>query len=418
MNDPKTQNYGNPDTRAMPYETSGAMPPSAATGPAPNTAGPHNSDMLNKLDPRVDHNMDRAAFHQQNEGQQGPMHAGPGHDDYGSYDNYTATGRDHQFGHSAAGAAGPVPPRGHGHNAPLAPQSAAAPSSVVPPGGVGNYHADNNLPSKVPEGTYGPHKSRMANVLDPRVDSTNPDWQRDSRPANNGMGATGPHAAGGMAAAETAHGGAVPPPATMSGGRTGGGFAAGSGGRYEDTAVPAAAATTAHHGHRGTARHPEKFTIGHPAAVGAVAGATAATAAEHRRHEGRHGRHDDVDQPLAPGAGGAAGYGQVGQAPPFAAPRPGGSVPEGTYGPHTSRLANALDPRVDSDLDGSRTMGQTFAGEVFAGTDKMGVPKGRNAAEATGVAGQGGMAQGGVPQGGMGPGGMAPGGERVTRRGI
>ncbi|OAA40070.1 hypothetical protein ISF_09824 [Cordyceps fumosorosea ARSEF 2679] len=26
-------------------------------------------------------------------------------------------------------------------------------------------------------------------------------------------------------------------------------------------------------------------------------------------------------------------------------------IPEGTFGPHKSRLANALDPRVDSDLD-------------------------------------------------------------------
>lgn len=26
-------------------------------------------------------------------------------------------------------------------------------------------------------------------------------------------------------------------------------------------------------------------------------------------------------------------------------------IPEGTFGPHKTRLANALDPRVDSDLD-------------------------------------------------------------------
>ncbi|KAK1830991.1 hypothetical protein QBC39DRAFT_372302 [Podospora conica] len=28
------------------------------------------------------------------------------------------------------------------------------------------------------------------------------------------------------------------------------------------------------------------------------------------------------------------------------------SAPEGTYGPHTTRTANTLDPRVDSDMDG------------------------------------------------------------------
>lgn len=30
------------------------------------------------------------------------------------------------------------------------------------------------------------------------------------------------------------------------------------------------------------------------------------------------------------------------------------TIPEGTYGPHNSRVANALDPRVDSDLDTSK----------------------------------------------------------------
>jgi hypothetical protein len=32
---------------------------------------------------------------------------------------------------------------------------------------------------------------------------------------------------------------------------------------------------------------------------------------------------------------------------------------EGAHGPHSSRLANAADPRVDSDRDGSNTMGNT-----------------------------------------------------------
>jgi hypothetical protein len=31
---------------------------SLRTGPAPNTAGPHKSDLLNKLDPRVDSDLD------------------------------------------------------------------------------------------------------------------------------------------------------------------------------------------------------------------------------------------------------------------------------------------------------------------------------------------------------------------------
>jgi len=37
-------------------------------------------------------------------------------------------------------------------------------------------------------------------------------------------------------------------------------------------------------------------------------------------------------------------------------------VPEGTAGPHSSKAANAADPRVDSDLDSSRHAGQTGHG--------------------------------------------------------
>ncbi|EAQ83538.1 hypothetical protein CHGG_09942 [Chaetomium globosum CBS 148.51] len=40
-------------------------------------------------------------------------------------------------------------------------------------------------------------------------------------------------------------------------------------------------------------------------------------------------------------------------------------IPEGTYGPHSSRLANALDPRVDSDLDSTT---RTGAGTGMHGT--------------------------------------------------
>lgn len=45
-------------------------------------------------------------------------------------------------------------------------------------------------------------------------------------------------------------------------------------------------------------------------------------------------------------------------APPPIPPKvsdPNAKVPEGTFGPHSSKLANAADPRVDSDLDSGRT---------------------------------------------------------------
>jgi len=50
-------------------------------------------------------------------------------------------------------------------------------------------------------------------------------------------------------------------------------------------------------------------------------------------------------------------------------------VPEGTVGPHSNRVANAADPRVDSDLDSSRHAGNTTGttgGFTGAGTGVTG----------------------------------------------
>ncbi|KAI1203367.1 hypothetical protein F5X97DRAFT_284316 [Nemania serpens] len=45
-----------------------------------------------------------------------------------------------------------------------------------------------------------------------------------------------------------------------------------------------------------------------------------------------------------------------------------GSGPEGVHGPHSSRLANTVDPRVDSDRDASRTVGNTYGSSGTHGT--------------------------------------------------
>ncbi|KAM6486510.1 hypothetical protein HDV62DRAFT_218673 [Trichoderma sp. SZMC 28011] len=55
-------------------------------------------------------------------------------------------------------------------------------------------------------------------------------------------------------------------------------------------------------------------------------------------------------------AGGANYYTKGTNVVPGAAAQPR-NVPEGTYGPHSSRMANAADPRVDSDADRHRTRG-------------------------------------------------------------
>jgi len=46
------------------------------------------------------------------------------------------------------------------------------------------------------------------------------------------------------------------------------------------------------------------------------------------------------------------------------------NAPKGTYGPHSSRLANALDLRVDSDRDGSPKHGVSGYGGAAARAEK------------------------------------------------
>jgi hypothetical protein len=50
------------------------------------------------------------------------------------------------------------------------------------------------------------------------------------------------------------------------------------------------------------------------------------------------------------------------------------SAPEGTYGPHTTRLANAADPRVDSDRDGRAAGAPTHAPTANTGITRTAGP--------------------------------------------
>src|SRR5436853_3186421 len=100
------------------------------TGTAEGVAGPHSSRIANAMDPRVDSDLD------------GSNRVGAG-----------------------AAAAGAAPATGthnygHHHN----------PHHAV--GTTGNtYGSGAAAPTGTAEGVYGPHSSRLANTLDPRVDS-------------------------------------------------------------------------------------------------------------------------------------------------------------------------------------------------------------------------------------------------------
>ncbi|CAP62034.1 uncharacterized protein PODANS_5_820 [Podospora anserina S mat+] len=152
------------------------MPPtygqSAASGPAPTTAGHHKHDFLNKIDPAVDSTRDNQPLppppsqHNNNipSGTYGPHKSRLANALDPRVDSDMDSSRNQHFSGGPAGA----PPTMHG---------------ATGPGPLSSH------PNNIPEGTYGPHSSRMANTLDPRVDS---DMERQrSMPAKHGYGAVG-----------------------------------------------------------------------------------------------------------------------------------------------------------------------------------------------------------------------------------
>jgi len=165
-------------------------------------------------------------------------------------------------------------------------------TTAAAPGGItyGQSPASGPAPT-----TAGHHKHDIINKLDPRIDSTH-DRQPMPQTGNNGKipeGTYGPHSS------RLAN--ALDPrvDSDLDSTRAGAGTGAGGGLGGHATQQPAMAAGGVHHGGAGT---------------GAGYGA---------------------------GVGAGAGY----------APQQHGQVAEGTYGPHGSRIANAADPRVDSDRD-------------------------------------------------------------------
>ncbi|KAI1112644.1 hypothetical protein F5Y14DRAFT_250218 [Nemania sp. NC0429] len=154
--------------------------------------------------------------------------------------------------------------------------------------------------SSAPEGTHGSHGSRVANAADPRIDS-----DRDHRAApGSTVGGTHEYTTGN----QYTHGG-------------------GNTGAFGSTGIPGST------GARGATGNEGPHT------------SNMANKLDPRIDSDRSG------QRFGNTAGDHYGAGA-----------------EGTHGPHTSRLANAADPRVDSDRDASRTVGNTHGSSGTYGT--------------------------------------------------
>ncbi|PON26731.1 hypothetical protein TGAM01_v204232 [Trichoderma gamsii] len=173
--------YGSGPGHANAANTANANLP----GPAPFTAGPHRHDILNKLDPTVDS---------------------------GTGGMQVMTGAQHNAGMGMAGGAqGQAPVHGRGVMGSNNPYGGNAVDPTLP--NAGNYYTmgtnvvpgGNSVPRNAPEGTYGPHTSRLANAADPRVDSDADHRRRVGLGTGAGSGAAarggaGVGAGGGMGA--------------------------------------------------------------------------------------------------------------------------------------------------------------------------------------------------------------------------
>ncbi|KAK3941268.1 hypothetical protein QBC46DRAFT_106849 [Diplogelasinospora grovesii] len=197
-------------------------------------------------------------------------------------------------------------------------------------------HGDNHkeVDHNAPEGTHGPHSSRVANAADPRVDS-----DRDGshnmgahRTAGHGEYGSGTYGTGNNFSSGT--------------GVTGGTYGTGTseqgvhgphGSRVANTLDPRV--DSDRDGSRTVGTGSTGYT-GTGTGTGGYTGTTGTTGA---------GTYDSYGSTgTGAGYGQSQGYGAVGS---------GGSGVTGMAGPHGSRIANAADPRVDSDRDGRGAIG-------------------------------------------------------------
>ncbi|KAH7255799.1 uncharacterized protein BKA55DRAFT_507954 [Fusarium redolens] len=258
-------------------------------------------------------------------------------------------------------------------------------------------HSDKDKTHEQPEGTHGGHSSRVANAADPRYDS-----DRDHR-ANPGTTTT----TGGLGSSthNTGTTGGLTGGSTYSenmpghtttgrtenlpGHTTAGGLGSHSSGLPEGTAGP--------HGSRlanaadpkvdsdldgsrrvgGSNTHGTAQT-GLGGSTGTYGQTTTGTSGFSSHGAGAHGPTGTHTSGLG-GTGSTGTYGSTGTGTGSGLGGAGSGYGTGpgpapkTAGPHSSDVANKLDPRVDSDLDGSKTVGQekTFqqSNNNFAGRD-------------------------------------------------
>ncbi|KAI1428636.1 hypothetical protein F5Y12DRAFT_710933 [Xylaria sp. FL1777] len=210
--------------------------------------------------------------------------------------------------------------------------------------------------SSAPEGTHGSHNSRIANAADPRIDS-----DRDHRAApGSAVGGTQEYTTGG----NYAHTGAGAYDTTGTTGTTGGYGSSGLTGRegphssnLANKADPRIDSDRSGQRFGNTAG--DQYGSG-PEGVHGPHSSRIANTVDPRVDSDRDGSRTVGNTYGSSGTHGTTGtYGTQGTT--HGTSQVGGNYAPGpaphTAGPHKSDALNKADPRVDSDLDGSRTVG-------------------------------------------------------------
>jgi len=318
------------------------------------TSGPHNSRAANAADPRVDSDRDGS----------NTVGRTAGHGEYGSSGigstghttgHTTGTGIGHSSG-TAEGAHGPhnsrvantLDPRVDSDRDGSRTTGTTGFGTTGRTAGHGEFGSSGLGTSGTTEGAHGPHSSRVANTLDPRVDSDRDGSKTVGNAATTGYGSssgfgTGHNTAEGTHGPHSSRAANTLDPRVDSdrdGSRTAGSSATtgfGSSGLGHSTGTT---------GFGTTGR-----TAGHGEFGSSGLGTSGTTEGAHGPHNSRMGNtldpRVDSDRDGSKTVGGNAGHHLT--SGPGPAPK--------TAGPHSSDVANKLDPRVDSDRDGSKTLG-------------------------------------------------------------
>ncbi|KAJ5212382.1 uncharacterized protein N7498_004028 [Penicillium cinerascens] len=300
--------------------------------------GPHGSNIANTADPRVDSDRSsHAAYNTTSTGPTSTLASGTGHN--------TST---------------------HNSSAPLATGAGAgmAGTAMGGPGiagaGMAGPHQDINDSSR--SSNYGPHNSNVANAADPRIDSDRSAHHTSTTPAHH--------------TSTTHHSGA---PVAASAGMAGAGVAAAQHDSHRSSnyapydsnvANTADPRIDSHHASTGGVSNPstDSYATGPASSTAGPHTSNLANKADPRVNSdlSKQNTHSSVGNagvmPISGGSdntttktfeqaqetSGAAGSSYN---------HPGSTHHKSTAGPHDSSVGNKVDPRVDSDLDNSATLG-------------------------------------------------------------